>query len=440
VRPRGGMKNYLEKWECSSLKSTRFGTSTRKSNEGTGKGISAGEPYRLTGPRCLFDEEIFQRYCMASSWIEPKDRAYGKLLEGVRSCNKALIRHYGEEYLIDDSILGRVVDCGGECASIIVDICRLSAKSYSLVNIALEKGRVDVLKHLVEEHRDFMLTCLDKKLNELKDGLPRAVADIKLLRVAGLENQKKLDNMLYLCIYTPDPSIVKKFISAGAEPDRLHIELVIKTGNLDFLDAHITEANIERIIKFVKAELRRVEGVMVERVILERERVERALDFLRRKKVRQNIKKILHKSGTIGSLSKRGKEGKVGSMVWAEAQGKYYRRNGLPEKLRTFRGCMNANFNTSRGVLPRYVQYGKTHIYFIAKGLGLPVTRDMTKGELCAMLQHGQREEFNRKYRQSKQFESERQRRERLRRMEQEYQPGEPYRQTGPRGLFDEDE
>jgi hypothetical protein len=44
---------------------------------------------------------------------------------------------------------------------------------------------------------------------------------------------------------------------------------------------------------------------------------------------------------------------------------------------------MNANYNASSGHLPRYTKYSRLHMYFIARGMGLLVDKDMDMDEIC---------------------------------------------------------
>jgi hypothetical protein len=141
-------------------------------------------------------------------------------------------------------------------------------------------------------------------------------------------------------------------------------------------------------------------------------------------------------------------KGKVGSMVWAETQGNFYARNGLPEHLKKSSSCMNANYNISKSDLPKYVQYTKDHIYFIAKGLGLPATRAMTKAELCDLVSSAETtptrkkdylHEYNKKYWRSDQYK------QRVEAKKKRAQPAQPVQRDElplpvARGLFDDDE
>jgi hypothetical protein len=81
-------------------------------------------------------------------------------------------------------------------------------------------------------------------------------------------------------------------------------------------------------------------------------------------------------------------EPSIGSMVWAEHMGDFYaagakKKVRMPQKFRTAAACMEAQYQDSEGSIK---QFTKDQLYFMGKGMGLPVTRQMTKQELCNLI------------------------------------------------------
>lgn len=79
-----------------------------------------------------------------------------------------------------------------------------------------------------------------------------------------------------------------------------------------------------------------------------------------------------------------GDTAKIGSMVWAEAMGMEMRR-GMSSQFKKdiSKGCGELKYLDADEVLKEYT---KDHLYFIGKGLGLDVTRKMTRPQLCQLI------------------------------------------------------
>ena len=87
--------------------------------------------------------------------------------------------------------------------------------------------------------------------------------------------------------------------------------------------------------------------------------------------------------------------GVPGTMVWANQMGQYHSKHGfgLPKELRNREQCMNATYsayvdqaNANEDPVEMSMKYTKDHLYFIAQGLGLHVTRSMDKATLCELI------------------------------------------------------
>lgn len=91
-------------------------------------------------------------------------------------------------------------------------------------------------------------------------------------------------------------------------------------------------------------------------------------------------------------LDKVSKRAAPGSMKWAYMMGQFQQSHGvgLPKELKN--NCMNAEYYAyalvGDSTQPEEVlmEYTKDHLYYIASGMGLHVTKDMNKSELCSLI------------------------------------------------------
>lgn len=91
-------------------------------------------------------------------------------------------------------------------------------------------------------------------------------------------------------------------------------------------------------------------------------------------------------------LDKVSKRAEPGSMKWAYMMGQFQQSHGvgLPKELKN--NCMNAGYYAyalvGDSTQPEEVlmEYTKDHLYYIASGMGLHVTKDMNKSELCSLI------------------------------------------------------
>lgn len=88
----------------------------------------------------------------------------------------------------------------------------------------------------------------------------------------------------------------------------------------------------------------------------------------------------------------RGDTEAPGTMQWAYAMGQFQRSHGvgLPRELK--KDCMNAGYyvyglvGDSQQPEEVLMEYTKDHLYYIASGMGLQVTKDMNKAQLCSLI------------------------------------------------------
>jgi hypothetical protein len=94
--------------------------------------------------------------------------------------------------------------------------------------------------------------------------------------------------------------------------------------------------------------------------------------------------RVLRKVKAVHNFSQGAKSLAPGSMVWSEAYGRSI-KNGYRNPFMPRSSCNTANYVDGDGAV---VTYSKDQLYFIAKGMGLPATRKMTKGELCDLMNY----------------------------------------------------
>lgn len=79
---------------------------------------------------------------------------------------------------------------------------------------------------------------------------------------------------------------------------------------------------------------------------------------------------------------RRLKPGDIGSGSWARAMGDYYALLGT-SPFSNQQDCMTKTYTNRDNIEKRYT---KKQLYNMAKSMGLPVTKDMRKAELCAII------------------------------------------------------
>jgi hypothetical protein len=114
--------------------------------------------------------------------------------------------------------------------------------------------------------------------------------------------------------------------------------------------------------------------------------LEGRIEALKLKKAKRDthVRRAMSKLKAVHNISSSASSDLPGSMVWAETQGRFI-RDGFKNPFMPRSSCLEATYVAPDGSVNTYT---RDHLYFIAKGMGLPATRRMNKDELCDLMNY----------------------------------------------------
>ena len=107
-----------------------------------------------------------------------------------------------------------------------------------------------------------------------------------------------------------------------------------------------------------------------------------SLKYLRHGPKKREIKKKMLKTASAAKSFLDYSKGEIGGAVWSETMGDFYRIMGRPP-FDSHNDCMTKTYMDKNDMKKTYT---KEQLYFMAKGMGLSVKRDMNKDELCTII------------------------------------------------------
>lgn len=105
------------------------------------------------------------------------------------------------------------------------------------------------------------------------------------------------------------------------------------------------------------------------------------------------LKSVIPKVSVIRQF-KKGDTALPGTMVWADAMGRFHREGGYglqSDLTKSVSSCKESTFIGADKEGHYIGKFTRDHLYFIAKGMGFKPTRAMKKAELCQLIVTGKK-------------------------------------------------
>jgi hypothetical protein len=200
----------------------------------------------------------------------------------------------------------------------------LESEIYPVLNEAAEKGDAEALKYLLEH----------KKIHKY------------------LKSRENIDNLLGIAFLNSRKQAAEYLISIGAKVGATDLDRYKNPEMFDMAMEHLYTPRFPHEVKALK-------------------------EAVKSKNKRKIMKKI-----SVGNAFLNYSKGEIGGAVWSQTMGDFYRTMGR-NPFSTHADCMTKTY-TDKDDIKR--AYTKDQLYFIAKGMGLSVKRDMNKDELCGII------------------------------------------------------